>query len=348
MNLNPSISSLFEKFNIAQQDNNFVLAYSFLQQAYQLLEKIPQTNILWAFYYINLASYFNNTGQFFESIDASINAEKIIPFKKNDDLKAKVESCKAISYLNIGQYADSFDSVNNAIRIYKKLNILEKLTLELITSGDLSLRTGKWDQAIKNYSEALLIAKKNNDKRLEARTLMALGFVFRAHRFLYLAIDHYREAERIFKGINFIPGLVEALYERANTYVSLKMAEETFNLIKQIEVIIPPDSVMRSFLYNLQYCLHNQNMEFGEAMNCAYLLLDFFKKAHDKLGEAESLEKIASVYFDLSDMEQAKEYGMKAFNMSKEIGDQILQDICLRLFQDIDNVIANKVGHNKF
>lgn len=348
MNINPSISSLFENFNNAQQENNFELAYSILQQAHQLLEKIPQTNILWAFYYINRASYFNNTGQFLESIDSSKKAENIIPYRKNDDLRAKIESSRAVSYLNIGQYDDSFESVNNAISLYKKLNITEKLALELITCGEILLRKGNWDQAIKNYSEALLIAKKNNDKLLEARTLMALGFVFRGHRFLYLAIDHFREAERIFKGINFNPGLADALYERANTYVSLKMAEETFALIKQIEGITPPDSVKRSFLYNLQYCLHNQNMEFGEAMNCASLLLDFFRKAHDKLGEAESLEKIASVYYNLSDMEQAKAYGMKALNMSKEIGDQILQDICIQLFQDIDNAIANKAVRHEF
>ncbi len=347
MNINPAISSLFEKFINAQQDNNFALAYSYLQQACQLLEKIPQTNILWAIYFINLASYFNNTGLFLESIDSSKKAENILPHRKNDELRAKVESSRAVSYLNIGQYDDSFESVNNAIRLYKKLNITEKLALELITCGEILLRKGNWDQAIKHYSEALLIAKKTNDKRLEARTLMALGFVFRGHRFLYLAIDHFREAERIFKGINFNPGLADALYERANTYVSLKMAQETFALIKQIEGITPPDSAMRSFLYNLQYCLHNQNMEFVEAMKCASLLLDFFRKAHDKLGEAESLEKIASVYFNLSNMEQAKEYGMKAFNMSKEIGDKIIEDICLQLFQDIDNVIANKVFHDE-
>jgi len=346
MNINPSISSLFEKFNNAQQDNNFTLAYSSLQQAFQVLENIPQTNILWAIYFINLASYFNNTGKFLESIDSIKKAENIIPYRKNDDLRAKVESSRAVSYLNIGQYDDSFKSVNNAIRLYKKLNIIEKLALELITCGEILLRRGDWDQAIKNYSEALLIAKKKNDKPLEARTLMALGLIFSGHRFSYLAIDHFREAERIFKEINFNPGLAAALYERANTYVSLKMAEETFALIKQIEGITPPDSVMRSFLYNLQYCLHNQNEEFQQAMAYAHLLLEFFKKANDRRGEADSLEKIASTYFNLSNLEQAKEYGMKAFIISKEIGDQILQDICLKLFQDIDNVIANKVGHD--
>lgn len=68
---------------------------------------------------------------------------------------------------------------------------------------------------------------------------MSLGFVFRGHRFLYLAIDHYREAERICKQINFNQGLVMALYERANTYLSLEMPDATFTLMKQIESLTP-------------------------------------------------------------------------------------------------------------
>jgi hypothetical protein len=41
---------------------------------------------------------------------------------------------------------------------------------------------------------------------------MELGFVFRGHRFLYLAVDHFREAERVFKELNFNQGLVMWTY----------------------------------------------------------------------------------------------------------------------------------------
>ena len=178
---------------------------------------------------------------------------------------------------------------------------------------------------------------------LEGETLMKLGFVFRGHRFLYLAVDHFREAERVFKELNFNQGLVKALYERANTYLSLKMTKETNALIKQIEALTPPDSTMRSFLYNFRYCLHNQNKNFPEAMDCANLLLDFFKKAHDKGGEAESLEKIASVYYNLSNMEQAKDNGEKALIMAEEIGDKLLQHLCRQLLQNIDHIIKYNI-----
>ena len=343
MNVNQSIDTLFKKCNKALDDGNCTQAYSFLQQAYQLLLRIPKSHILWIYYYVNLACMYNNMGQFLKSIDYCQSAEQIIPYKGNDDLRAKIESCRATSYLNISDYPNSLESVKKAIRLYNKINMKEGVALELITYGDVLLRTGKWDQAIRNYSKALFIAKKKKNKRLEAKTLMELGFVFRGHRFLYLAVDHFREAERVFKELNFNQGLVRALYERANTYLSLKMTKETHALIKQIEVLTPPDSTMRSFLYNLRYCLHNQNKNFTEAMDCANSLLDFFKKAHDKSGEAESLEKIASVYYNLSKLEPAKKYGEKALIIAEEIGDKLLQDICKKLLQDIDHIIKNNI-----
>lgn len=347
MNIIQSIDTLIKKCNKAQDDGNCTQAYSFLQQVYPLLLRIPKSHILWVYYYINLAGVYNNMGRFLESIDCCQSAEQIIPFKGNDDLRAKIESCRATSYLNISDYPNSLESVKKAIRLYNKINMKENVALELITYGDILLRTGKWDQAIRNYSKALFIAKKRKNKRLEAKTLMELGFVFRGHRFLYLAVDHFRETERVFKELNFNQGLVMALYERANTYLSLKMTKETHALIKQIEVLTPPDSTMRSFLYNLRYCLHNQNKNFPEAMDCANLLLDFFKKAHDKRAEAESLEKIASVYYNLSKLELAKEYGEKALIIAEEIGDKLLQDICKKLLQDIDHIIKNNIDLNK-
>lgn len=344
MNIIQPIDVLFKKCNKALDDGNCTQAYSFLQQVYQLLLKISKSHILWVYYYINLASVYNNMGRFLESIDSCQSAEQIIPFKGNDDLRAKIESCRATSYLSISDYPNSLESVKKATRLYNKINMKENVALELITHGDILLRTGKWDQAIRNYSKALFIAKEKKNKRIEGKTLMELGFVFRGHIFLYLAVDHFRDAERVFKELNFNQGLVMALYERANTYLSLKMTKETNALIKQIEVLTLPDSTMRSFLYNLRYCLHNQNKNFPGAMDCANLLLDFFKKAHDKRGEVESFEKIASVYYNLSNMEQAKKYGEKALIIAEEIGDKLLQNICKKLLQDIDYIIKNNIN----
>lgn len=342
------IAILFENCNSALDAGNCLLAYSFLEQAYPLLLNYTPKNILWAFYHLNLASVYNNMGRFKDSRDCCHNADRIIPFKGYEDLKAKIESSLASTYLNIGDFEKSFEHANNALRLYNKVNKKENIALEHITLGDILLRKMEWHQAIKYYSEALSIAKKIKNKKLEAKALMALGFVFRGHRFLYLAIDHYREAERICIEINFNQGLVMALYERANTYLSLEMPEATSTLMKQIESLTPPDSSMRTFLIKLQYCIHNQNKNGLEAMTCANLLLEFFQQAQDKRGVAESFEMIANSHYNLLEMNEAKYFGEKALKIAEEIGDEILQSTCTELLQEVERLTVNNIDNDQF
>jgi len=347
MNIFQTINTLYKESTEALDNGNCTQAYFFLQKTYPLLQKIPHNHFLWILYYINLASVYNNMGRFVESIDYCQKAEQIIITKKNDYLVAKIKSSKATSYLNIGDYPNSLDNNKKAIKLYQKINQETNIAAELITYGNILIRTGKWEEAIKNYSETLFIAKKKRDKRIEAKVLMELGYVFRGHRFLYLAIDHFREAERVYKKQQFKQGIVIALYERANTYLSLKMTKEIDVLIEQIKELTPKESFMRSFLYNLEFCIHNQNKNFTEAMNCANLLLDFFKKAEDKRGEAESFEKIASVYYNLSELEPAEKYGKKALEISEKIGDKLLVDSCKRLLKDIDFITKHNIDLNE-
>ena len=158
--MKPNIGTLFENCNSALDAGNCVLAYSFLEQAHPFLLNYPSKDIAWAIYYTNLAGVFNNMGRFAESRDYCLNAQRIIPFKGNEDLKAKIESTLACSFLNTGDFSKSIEHSNNALRLYNKVNKKENAALELITLGDILLRKMEWHQAIKYYSEALSIAKK--------------------------------------------------------------------------------------------------------------------------------------------------------------------------------------------
>lgn len=213
----------------------------------------------------------------------------------------------------------------------------------LLTYGEILLRQGIWDKAIEHYSEALFLAKKNCNKKIEAKSLMNLGFVFRGHRFLYLAIDHYREAERIYKEINNNAGLVEALYERANTNLSLKMTDQTLALISEIEKLILPDSPMSYFLLRLHVCIHNQKKEFQDALNKAEQLNKFFKAVNDKKGEAESMEMLGSAYYNLSQLDFALDCGNKGHQLAREIGDKLIEQQCMSLITDCENALKYNI-----
>jgi len=91
-------------------------------------------------------------------------------------------------------------------------------------------------------------------------------------------------------------------------------------------------------LLNLKYCLNNQTENFEQAITYANQLYTFHKRAHDKKGMSDSLEKLGSSYYNLSDTHQAKKYAQRALNLAYEVGDQLIQKKCQQLLLDIDRV----------
>ena len=282
------LNFLFESCNQALDEGNCTLAYSFLEKAYPLLLNYPPKNIAWAQYYYNCAVVFNNSGSFERCHSFAHQASVVAQQIKNDYLKAKIESLYATSYLNIGNFSESFKHADYALKLFNRLKRKEDIAETLMILGEIYFRRENWEIAIRNYSEALFFAKKLKNKRIEGKALMALGYVFRAHRFLYLAVDHYREAEKIYKSINFTQGLVTALYERANTYLSLRKPEMTDKIMKEIESLTPSDSPMRMFLLKLQYCIHNQNQSFSDAMVVITSYSIHYTKLYEARPDADS------------------------------------------------------------
>lgn len=338
-----SIEQIFYNCQMALDEGDCTKATHFLDQAIDNLNTLPSKHILWFDYFINRASVENNTGKFYDSLEFCKKAEAALPLKGYDYQKAIILSRKGTAYYNIGDFINATNYFKSAITIFKAANKKDETARELISLGKILLRQGNWGESIKLFSQSQLIAKKSKNLDLEAKALMELGFVFRGHRFLYLGIDHFREAEKIYKHTNKNIGLVTALYEIANTYLSLKMPSKTITIKSEIEKLTTPDSVMRKFLYNLDYCVYNQNKNFSEAMKCAEFLLAFFKSAHDKKGEADSLKKIASVFYNISDFKQAKLYASDSLALAIEIGDNLQQNLCREFLLAIDSIANNSI-----
>ena len=230
-------------------------AYEHLQKARSRLLKIPQkNNVQWAIYYLNLSSVYNNSGRFQESIDSCAKAGQILKKTRHRQLLARLASNMAAACLNLSDYVSAQKHIQTAIRLYQKERHKAGLAEALLTLGQILLRKGDWTGAIKKCSEALLLAKQSGNKRMAGEALIRLGYIFRAdpevfHEggYRYLAIDHFRQAEKCCREVEYRPGMVEALYERATTCISLNMVEKTWELIKRIENMTPPGSPMRFF-----------------------------------------------------------------------------------------------------
>ena len=91
-------------------------------------------------------------------------------------------------------------------------------------------------------------------------------------------------------------------------------------------------------MLNLTYCLHNREAQFEDAIADASQLHAFHERAGDKKGVADSLEKLGSAYYNLSDIDQARKFGREALNLAAEIGDELIQTKSRQLLLDIDKI----------
>lgn len=293
--------------------------------AEQKLRHYPANDIIWAHYYMNKAALHNNKGEFVQAIDCCEIADRVIPKTKHLEIKAKLESLLGSVHLNMGSFVKAMEHIDEAVQLLKRTNKKEDLADALLSKGQILLRQGDWADAIKYFSNVLAIARCNDYPKIESAAYMKLGFVFRGHEFHYLAINHFRDAERIFRKQNYSYGIWKAMYERANTWLSIGKPEETIKLIEQIEPLCQEGDMMYHFTLKLRYAVHNWKEEFDKALNISFKLHNFFEKAQDKVGIADSLEMIGSVYYNLGQMDKALQYGEEAAMLASEIGDKLIE-----------------------
>ena len=165
MNIERAITKKFDDCIIALNNYDIDSAYRYLQNAKSYLSNLNKRHILWAYYYVNLSSIYNNIGNFYASIDYCNKAKKIIKKHKDKRLEAKIASNMSSAYFNLSDYNNAQNYVLKAIDIYQKKTQKEALAAELLSLAQILLRQGKWSQAIKKCSKALLLAKKNNGNK---------------------------------------------------------------------------------------------------------------------------------------------------------------------------------------
>lgn len=328
-----------DHFLLAIKESDLSEAERQLSLAERLVMGFRPNHIYHVYCLINRATLFNNKGNFFESLECCKIAQAFIAFKGQEDLQAKLASTAAAAHLNLGNYQDALSFTDKAIQLYRLGFNLENVANELIDKAEILLRTGDWVNAIKFVSEALAIGKRGKSPKVVADAYMKLGFVFRAHRFLYLAIDHFRDAERICRDLKHNNGLTFALYERANTWLSIGRPEETVKLLVQLQSLVPDGSPMYYFSLRLWMCVYNQQKDFKKALDCAKKLHLFFIQSKDKAGIASSLEQLGSVWYNLRDMGKAIEFGEEALKISTEIGDRLIQESSKSLIYNAKNFI---------
>jgi tetratricopeptide (TPR) repeat protein len=319
-----------------------------LQKAKAELEKLGYKHIAWLAYYVNLSAVYNNTGRFAECIDACEKAKSVAPFRGENHLKGQIAAAEATAWLNTCNYDNALLHGGRATSLFQQAGARKEEGMAMLQQGIVLFRTGKWTDAIENFSKAIQVSKEYGDVKLEVKALIEIGTVFRQERLLYLAIDHFREAEWKSKANGYVLNQASALFERAATYLALDRQKDAQICMQEIEKITPEDSAMRSFLLRLRYKIALRQGNYLSALDYAHQFREFFEKAGDQNGIAESLVLIGNAHFHLGHLEDAKENATTAFKKAKQTRDIEMIAASSALLTHLSNTtVDNAIGVNE-
>jgi len=188
--------------------------------------------------------------------------------------------------------------------------------------GYLLEQTGRISEALNHQMENLKIKEGLHDKSGIGEAIMNLGFIYNRQGDTEKALEYYQRALRIFKDLGNKDNLASAInnlamiYDKKRDYKkSILYFEKSLEIARQIN-----DS------QSVAVALHN--------LGCSYRDFGNFEKSikyiteaklireniHDKLGIIGSQITMADIHLKSNDLKLAETAGVKALNLSKEMG----------------------------
>ncbi len=148
----------------------------------------------------NIGLFYLKIDNYSKSINFFEKALLIAAHLENDRMISDYLNLIGISYRNIGNYSKSLDYLTKARANADKIKDLYLLSLILDNIGNtyrnralLNDNEEDFYQAIKNYEESLLIARKNNDLKTQIEVLNNLGSVNTDLKNFYPALEYFQE-----------------------------------------------------------------------------------------------------------------------------------------------------------
>lgn len=209
----------------------------------------------------------------------STDTNKINILNKLSTAYADNNATKAMEYANLAiELSKPLAFEIGIIKAYNNIGIVYDIT-------------GKYDSALINYNNSLVLSKKLNNKRQMANTLNNIGLVYWNKGELDLGLNHYLQSLKLFEQIEHKKG-------QANTLSNIGL-----------------------IYYDLQ--------KFKEALDYHFRALKIREELNDNYGIGVSQTNIGLTYSNLKDLKTALVYLKKSLATKKQNNDLYGQAISL-------------------
>lgn len=185
--------------------------------------------------------------------------------------------------------------------------------------------TGKYDSALINYNNSLVLSKKINNKRHMANTLNNIGLVYWNTGELDLALNHYLQSLQLFEEIEHKKGQANTLSNIGLIYSDLKKFKDAldyhFRALKIREQIADA--------YGIGVSQSNIGITYGYLQEITKAL-EYLEKAlttkqsnNDLYGQGITLSDIGVIYGGFKKYDLAIEYQLKSLAIRSKLNDKL-------------------------
>ncbi|OFX32750.1 MAG: hypothetical protein A2X08_06805 [Bacteroidetes bacterium GWA2_32_17] len=235
----------------------------------------------------------------------------------------------ADSYIYLGYYFEDICNYPEAIENYSaSLKICEAMgdkfgiAISYNNIGNMYSNQGKYPEALKNYFASLKINEELKDQEGISNCYNNIGIIYRKQKNYSEALKNYLACLKIKKEMSDKKGIASLYnnigliyfyqnkYSEAlnNYYISLRMSEE-----------LEDDNRIGNAYNNIGGVFYEQK-KYNDALTNYFASLKIGENIHDKVSISSSLVNIGDVYTTLKKYNEAKDYLIKAKELSAEIG----------------------------
>ncbi|NJR56928.1 MAG: DUF2225 domain-containing protein [Acaryochloris sp. CRU_2_0] len=169
---------------------------------------------------------------------------------------------------------------------------------------------GQPKQAISTLQQALLIARQNSLKEIEASILFIIGGIYSLSHKTSKALEYYDQALPIYRAVNDKMGEVSTLKIIAHHYSIVEQPQKALKYYTQALFIIREIKNRKEEAKTLNNIasVYFSIDEPQKALEYYTQSLPIFREVNNRKGEAETLNEIASVYSRIDQPKRALEY----------------------------------------
>jgi tetratricopeptide (TPR) repeat protein/transcriptional regulator with XRE-family HTH domain len=192
----------------------------------------------------------------------------------------------------------------------------------LVSLGEISLRVGRYEQAIDHHQQALAVAREVGDRVGEGRALGGLGGVYGMVSRYEQAVDHYQQALAVAREVGDRTGASSALFGLGEVYRLVGRHDQAVGHYQQALAVardVGDRANERHALSGLGD-VYRQMGWYDQAIDHHQQALAVAREVGDRYGEGYALLGLGNVYRRVGRYEQAIDHLQQALAVAREIG----------------------------